>query len=853
MSLSGLRSSKRASESDSMLDVYVDSNGTSYLVRRVDNCLASDPFSILTTLKHPFLLNHFHIADQKNGEIAVQYCPFGSLSDLIQAQHKFSSNDLWCILTQLVYLSDFLSERGFVVNAFTPDNIFVSSICPIHIHVSLFSSSNISSHNVTLDLADDRSNDFLVGLSHSVKCKKFMNTIIDLIRQSNSSTLFSDIEVKLLQEFLSESFLTGIKNHPNIRNCVAQHFSSLLVPKPVKVTSTMIWSSALISSIFSQGILKFKKPLLQFDTEEGVLRCSNEDFSAFATLLINVSSCFRQMFFRAFDWCCFSVEHLLLLSRNRVPLQSQLYRNCFVKTCHVNTDNSVDNIGSANWFIKFPVTSIFAQCLGDIFSSGVVLTFVTQLELLTFSEDLYLLTKFVNLKHLCVDVGSSMFSPNFSPLSECPNLRSLQLQPFPDRFSLDLNAITILQQVTSLYLYNFIIDDPTPLSLLQNLSSLSLMRCIIHDLLPLRNVPYLSYLDLRDTPLSREFRRVVYGRSEVKKVVDCFDNDVFHLDFSEVNCCIIIDLTRYTQHSLLKSLILANSDVANIELVAAFRHVEYLDFSDVQLSHGPLDDISFLSSCVELKYLCLDNCKIGDISPLSGLVELTSLSLKGTKVFNLWPLNSLTKLSTFDVRETLLPEKHQVFVTIISDVKKLVNFYDPQYTFVQIPDTIVDFSLLSLSNTLKYLCIAHCSVQNVSFLDRFINLEYVDLSGIIVAENQSKLSDVSFLSTCVEIKTLFLDNLDVSDLSPLSCLKKLTFLSLQSTKVFDLWPLMNSTELSFLDVRKTFLPPHYQMLLQGLDEVRSIVTRFYRIGKNPRLPQPFDPVMCVGKRTSGQL
>ncbi|KAL0216953.1 hypothetical protein RCL1_007436 [Eukaryota sp. TZLM3-RCL] len=128
LSLSFLTLNKPVSKLYSRLNIYEDPNGSVYCLKKVENSLASDRFSFLTTLKHPCLLKYYHLTDQQNGEVAEEYCPFGSLSDLIQAQHKFSSNDLLCILAQLVYLFDFLLKRGLFLKQLTPLNVFVSSL-----------------------------------------------------------------------------------------------------------------------------------------------------------------------------------------------------------------------------------------------------------------------------------------------------------------------------------------------------------------------------------------------------------------------------------------------------------------------------------------------------------------------------------------------------------------------------------------------------------------------------------------------------------------------------------------------------------------------------------------------------
>ncbi|KAL0221680.1 hypothetical protein RCL1_001534 [Eukaryota sp. TZLM3-RCL] len=139
LTLSDLHRTQQFSELVSIPDIFQDSKGSYYCLKRVENSLASDSYSTLTSLKHPCLLS-YHVAS----ETAVEFCQFGSLENLLQAGHRLSLFDFWCILTQLIHLSDFLSNLGLKLNDLDPSRVFVSSLNPIRIKASLYYNSKLA-------------------------------------------------------------------------------------------------------------------------------------------------------------------------------------------------------------------------------------------------------------------------------------------------------------------------------------------------------------------------------------------------------------------------------------------------------------------------------------------------------------------------------------------------------------------------------------------------------------------------------------------------------------------------------------------------------------------------------------
>ncbi|KAL0224641.1 hypothetical protein RCL1_002553 [Eukaryota sp. TZLM3-RCL] len=424
-------------------------------------------------------------------------------------------------------------------------------------------------------------------------------------------------------------------------------------------------------------------------------------------------------------------------------------------------------------------------------------------------------------------------------LSLCANgisdLSPLSCLKFLEELTLDYNQISdlsplaALENLVDLSLDYSGITDISPLSSLVKLERLSLVYVPVRYIWPLKNLIKLSTLDVSETLLPREHQRLLTNSSDIQALINSFEHGV-DLDFSNYDD--IVDLSLYSHCSRLKSLNLSHKRVENISEISKFTNLETLDLSNVTLDGNRITDISFLSSCFKLKSLTLDDSDIIDLSPLSLLVELESLSLKNATVFDLWPLKYLRKLSTLDVRETLLPREHQRELTNSYDIKALINSFEHGVFGLDFFYSIntVNLSLYSHCKTLKSLNLCGKEVENTSEISKFTNLETLDLSNVKLGYNSYRqivrITDISYLSSCIKLKSLSLDCSKVTDLGPLSLLVELESLSVYNTKVFDLWTLRYLSKLSTLDVRETLLPREHQRKLTDSYDIKALINSF---------------------------
>ncbi|KAL0217478.1 hypothetical protein RCL1_008059 [Eukaryota sp. TZLM3-RCL] len=849
--------------------VCKDSNGLLYCLKKVEDSLASDRFSFLTTLKHPCFLRYFIVTDKQHGEIAEEHCSLGSLCDLIQAEHEFSINDLWCILTQLVFLFDFLLKRQLVLTELSISNVFISSFNPLCIKLSLISSTKnltYSNKGILIEVIEDDCDTTDFDKLLFEKLNDFIRSLVCLvcpgIFSKNTPFLYLDDRFKPFFELIDNvttcSDFDLLKNSSKVLSCVENYFSSLSVPKSINVTSQLFISRTLLCRIFNQGILKFKKPLFCFKNYDGELTCENAVFANFANKIINISTLFREMFLSVFLSCCDNGDHLFSDSDCRSS-RDYLLKTSFLESCHLYDRSNL----CLKWLSKYPVTFISTTCLENI---DMNISKVSELDLFGVTSDLFSLNNYINLTSFTIHNISHLHVLDFSPLSYCHQLSKLSLNSTKCCI-LDLSLLPNLEQLSSLALCGFVIDDLSPIVVFSRLTRLSLKNSEFFDLLPLQQLANLIFLDLRETTLSREHRRIVHGHGEILKVLSSLKH-VTLLDLTKFDPNFIIELSTYIIYPFLKTLILTSGKLCDIHLISKFTNLEELDLSGSLLfdefEPEPLVDISFLSTCIKLKslalnntgvsdltvltvleeveYLSLNNCVVFDLGPLATLKQLHSLYLRKSRVLDLWPLISLTKLTTLDVRETLLPKFRQEFLSGFEKVKTLVELFNPESSFIHsnsefFNSIIFDCSLIPRSTRLKNLHLTNSCLESISFLSSLTSIQVLNLSGVTLLENfvdnfktSRKLSTLSFVSSCVHLKSLCIDHSIIADLTPLSSLVELESLSLEGTNVFELSPLLNLTKLSFLDVRFTLLPRQFQRLLSNSDLVKSLIKNLQQTG-----------------------
>ncbi|KAL0216874.1 hypothetical protein RCL1_007357 [Eukaryota sp. TZLM3-RCL] len=893
--------------------------------------LPKEEISLLTSLKHPNLLRYYVFDVEGTYEIVYDCCEFDSFPELDFSKIALDAHDLWSIRNQILQALKYLASHGLYHKGLNVSNILVCSLYPIKVKLSLFPNLRLLIGPVNTEIPvqefwkwkmNKQEEVCFDDLIRSIVKSVFPYSIMDNnIVFTNPNTLERD-DLESLKALICSIESQCIGDLSNVNNNLSFIFKSFNSQEQ----ETLFFTNALLFHVFTQGIFRYRTPLVEFDIDNCLFECKCPNFANFATKLISISLSFRNLFLRAFDFACSSAGHCLVIGE-------YYFNSDFIMSSNCSKISQLSNLSLfyLNWLKKFPVTSITTSSLD--FDTGVFDTEkVTNLELEGFYKDLAAITLFPNLSSFsltssdedfhdfyvltcCCDLSTisisrcnisdlipfsfleqvcsfslhevsvSDFSPlstfkrltklslsdcNFTDLSVLSPLQRLQelslngnditdvsllpsltnlrvlslngnsltnLNPlsclqFLEKLELNDNKITdisplaSLENLVDLSLDDNRITDISPLSSLFKLEKLSLKATKVLDLWPLKNLTKLSTLDLSLTLLPRIHQKLLTNSFEVTTLINSFEHGV-ELDFS--NHYDNVNLAFYSHCSRLKSLNLSRKGVDNIVEISKFTNLETLDLSNVKLpDNNKIIDISFLSSCINLKSLTLDGSKVAVLGSLSLLVKLESLSLKDTTVFDLWPLTKLSNLSTLIITETLLPREHQRKLTHSLEIKTLINSFEHVVFGLDFSNYygIVDLSQYSHCSRLKSLNLSTKRVRNISEISKFTNLETLDLSNVKLGYNTYgavRVTDISFLSSCINLKSLSLDGSNVTDLSPLSLLVELECLSLKATKVLDFWPLNNLTKLSNVDLRETLVPRKFQRIITNSSVIKVII------------------------------
>ncbi|KAL0220260.1 hypothetical protein RCL1_000115 [Eukaryota sp. TZLM3-RCL] len=832
----------------SIRSLFQDSTYNRFHKNTIDRSLSTKEISLLTSLKHPHLVGYYLTDDQETNKIISDFCEFGLFSNLDVSQVGLNAHDLWSMRNQILKALKYLTSQGLYHKGLNLSNVSVCSLRPISIKLSLFSNSRVPIGFVNTEIPIqefwkqkmiEHEEVCFDELIRSIVMSVFPYSIIDKnIVFTNPNTLErSDLESlkALICSIESETmFKSGqcIGDLSTVNKTLSCIFNSFHTQQQMNLFIT----NTLLFHIFTEGIMKYEKPLMNFDVDNCPLKCLKKDFSNFATKLIAISVNFRNVFLRSFDYCCGIGGHCLVVG--------DYSSDSILTSCCTNLSQLAStSYEYFNWFQKFPITTITTDTFN--FDNGFVdVEKVTKLELKDFNQNLSCITVFPNLSFFSISSTNAVH--DFSPLGFCACLSSISIEscivsdltPFslleqltclvlirvvvtdfsllstfpltiltlnncniPDlsflsslqtlRYltlidveTVEFSALASLKQLRNLHLECKNMLDVSPLSCLEELVELSLVATKVVDLWPLIELTKVSTLNVSGSLLPKECQTKLTNSYDIKRLINSFEHGV-DLDFS--NSHDTVDISLYSHCLRLKSLNLSQKRVENISQISKLTNLETLDLSNVRLPpHNKITDISFLSPCIKLKSLSLNDSEVTDFGPLSLILNnLKSLSLNNTE------FSDLSQLSLFKQLEILSLKGNR-----ITDI----------------------YPLSSLEN-LGCLSLCYNQISDLSPLSCLHFLEKLYLSC-------NKITDISFLASLNNLVDLSLAHNRITDVTQLSSMLKLELLSLKNTSVFDLWPLKDLTILSALDVRGTLPPRKHQRELTNSYDIKILINSF---------------------------
>ncbi|ORY40771.1 L domain-like protein [Rhizoclosmatium globosum] len=261
-------------------------------------------------------------------------------------------------------------------------------------------------------------------------------------------------------------------------------------------------------------------------------------------------------------------------------------------------------------------------------------------------------------------------------------------------------------------------------------------------------------------------------------------------DFAEIRCCrSLSELTVETvarigparnylakdEFQLLERLEVQNwasMNLNNIGLIPSLRFIEieaeYATNVSMAIYHQHLEELS----------LVVPNAM--DITPLKSLTSLTSLFLVSHKLVDTSPLHNLINLEFLGLCQSIVSD--------FTPLASLVNLREIDLREASNLNSIDFISSMPLIHTIDMF---KTRVSDLSPLKNCFQLKYLNLE-------ETAVSDISALKNLTLLSTLLLNMTMVSDLSPLTGLTALEELDVSYTQVSNLNPIAHSTKMKEL-------------------------------------------------------
>ena len=235
--------------------------------------------------------------------------------------------------------------------------------------------------------------------------------------------------------------------------------------------------------------------------------------------------------------------------------------------------------------------------------------------------------------------------------------------------------------------------------------------------------------------------------------------------------------------STVTTLDLSNS---GIEVLAGLHLFPQL--TELDIKNNQIERLDYIYNLSELKKLNADNNQIETLSALTNLTKLTEVSLKNNQVIDANPLAANTGISgTINMEGNPLSNVSMTTAIPALVGRGLTVVYDLVQTSQQ--GEIVTFADSRLERKIR-------SILGIPYDNPLMKFHLEQLTDLNL--DNSLISDLTGLETCLNLQILRAESNQISDLSPLSQLTKLRELYLSSNQITDASPLQALTQLKTL-------------------------------------------------------
>lgn len=382
--------------------------------------------------------------------------------------------------------------------------------------------------------------------------------------------------------------------------------------------------------------------------------------------------------------------------------------------------------------------------------------------------DLSGLELFVNLEELRMHCNCNRALLNdLSPLAGLTKLKVLEISGNSSIPDTALSSLHDLNELRELTIASKIIKDLQPISHLTSLEIVSfpgniLQSNLVEDLAPLANLSLLEELTI-------------------------------HSRF-------ITDLSPLTVHKKLRKLNLVEDSADNYEGVMhdISPITELVNLEELAIGHysavSKIDSIDGLEVLTNLRKLTLANTKVSNIEPIAAFTELEYLNLLGAvEIVSFSPLENLTKLESLSISENFMITKQNLLLHDIRFLAKMTKMRELDLERFQ----LFDISPIQGMLDLEVLEFGYNTIQDISPIANFKNLKVLSLT-------RNYIEDISVLEGLTNLEKLFLARNDIVSINSLEQLTQLDRLSLSDNPIFDLSPLygFSNNKLSELYLNK---------------------------------------------------
>jgi len=473
-----------------------------------------------------------------------------------------------------------------------------------------------------------------------------------------------------------------------------------------------------------------------------------------------------------------------------------------------------------------PVTTLaplkYASSLTELYINGTLIADLTSVQNFPLLEKLHCYT--LPIKSL-------------RPISVLANLKDLRFQDTPVS---DLAPVSSLLQMEVLHASYTSITDLTPLNTLSKLERLYIDHTQVADLSPLRRLPNLKLLFCDNTnikslvqligmqglervycdntPISRQEASrfmlnnpgtlVIFNSTNLFNWWQSLNADwknVFSqllgireeptkeelqtlANLSSLNIsgnAAITSLKPVTEFMGLKRLNAAGTQIADLTPLSGLRELEVLDVSQTQVAGEALSALKGLSN---LEELYVQNTKVGML-PFGNLDALQTVNCNNTQIADLMPLAPCKNLRTIYCEGTAVEQDNAV-AFVMDHPQTLVIFRTEQ----------LKKWWEGMDDTWKEILAA---TQNLTGSPNPKQLHALSSITTLEITDRQMLTDLSPLSSMINLRELILKNTGVSNLAPISGLGTLRVLVCNRSPLKSLAPVSGLYDLKQLSIENT--------------------------------------------------